>query len=180
MLRTHFPPRLCTPDLVATRCAQVDVWAVGILAFELLVGKPPFEVDDEARTVNMILTCTKIPFPTRHSPVGTGHAVNPLLLVAVTDTLVGLLGSFIPALMAKMLPDFDGRHSFRRCGRTSSARHWRSGRTCGQQQRPSLNTLVSPTTCTHFTLFPLLLPVPCYNSPAVQCMLTATHMCVGQ
>ena len=51
--------------------AQVDVWAVGILAFELLVGKPPFEVDDEARTVNMILTCTKIPFPTRHSPVGT-------------------------------------------------------------------------------------------------------------
>ena len=53
------------------QCTQVDVWAVGILAFELLVGKPPFEVDDEARTVNMILTCTKIPFPTRHSPVGT-------------------------------------------------------------------------------------------------------------
>lgn len=52
------------------RQLQVDVWAVGILAFELLVGKPPFEVDDEAHTVNMILTCNKIPFPTRHSPVG--------------------------------------------------------------------------------------------------------------
>lgn len=48
---------------------QVDVWAVGILAFELLVGKPPFEVDDEAHTVNMILTCNKIPFPPRHSPL---------------------------------------------------------------------------------------------------------------
>ena len=48
---------------------QIDVWAVGILAFELLVGKPPFEVDDEAKTVNMILTCNKIPFPQRCSPL---------------------------------------------------------------------------------------------------------------
>ena len=50
---------------------------MGVLAFELLVGKPPFEVDDEARTVNMILTCTKIPFPTRHSPVGCGLEMQP-------------------------------------------------------------------------------------------------------
>jgi serine/threonine protein kinase len=70
------------------------VWAVGILAFELLVGKPPFEVDDEARTVNMILTCTKIPFPTRHSPVGAGHASVLLPLVAA-EGIIGLLGSLI-------------------------------------------------------------------------------------
>lgn len=67
----------CSPHPTAVWRAQVDVWAVGVLAFELLVGKPPFEVDDEARTVNMILTCTKIPFPTRHSPVGCGLEMQP-------------------------------------------------------------------------------------------------------
>lgn len=30
---------------------QIDVWAAGILALELLVGKPTFAVDDEAHTV---------------------------------------------------------------------------------------------------------------------------------
>ena len=28
---------------------KVDVWAAGILAYECVVGKPPFEVNDEVR-----------------------------------------------------------------------------------------------------------------------------------
>ena len=43
------------------------MWATGILAYELLVGKPPFEVKNEAQTVNRILTCTNISLPARHS-----------------------------------------------------------------------------------------------------------------
>jgi aurora kinase len=34
---------------------QVDVWAVGVLAYELVVGKPPFEVEDEAQTASLIM-----------------------------------------------------------------------------------------------------------------------------
>ena len=35
---------------------KVDIWAVGVLAFELLVGRTPFEVDDPKETANLILT----------------------------------------------------------------------------------------------------------------------------
>lgn len=48
---------------------QVDVWAVGVLAFELIVGKPPFEVNNEAETAHMIMTSNRIPFPAKHSPL---------------------------------------------------------------------------------------------------------------
>ena len=34
---------------------KVDIWAVGVLLYELLVGKPPFEVEDPAETARLIL-----------------------------------------------------------------------------------------------------------------------------
>ncbi|KAL6766001.1 kinase-like domain-containing protein, partial [Haematococcus lacustris] len=39
---------------------KVDVWAVGVLAYEMVVGKPPFEVEDEAQTANLIMTSNAI------------------------------------------------------------------------------------------------------------------------
>lgn len=32
---------------------KVDVWATGILAYECIVGKPPFEVNDEVNKVSI-------------------------------------------------------------------------------------------------------------------------------
>jgi serine/threonine protein kinase len=43
-------------------CA-VDVWAAGVLAYELVCGRPPFEVEDEVKTVTRILYCNNISFP---------------------------------------------------------------------------------------------------------------------
>jgi len=41
----------------------VDIWAVGVLAYELLVGRPPFEVEEERDTVMRIMYHTDIEFP---------------------------------------------------------------------------------------------------------------------
>jgi hypothetical protein len=41
----------------------VDIWAAGILAYELLVGKPPFEVQDEHETRKRIMYETTLTFP---------------------------------------------------------------------------------------------------------------------
>ncbi|KAK9814680.1 hypothetical protein WJX72_009648 [[Myrmecia] bisecta] len=48
---------------------KVDVWATGILAYELVVGKPPFEVNDEVQTATMIMFSNKINFPPKFSPL---------------------------------------------------------------------------------------------------------------
>lgn len=46
---------------------QVDVWATGILAYELVVGRPPFEVNDEVQTATMIMFNNNISYPNKHS-----------------------------------------------------------------------------------------------------------------
>mmetsp|Transcript_2165 Transcript_2165/g.5127 ORF Transcript_2165/g.5127 Transcript_2165/m.5127 type:complete len:513 (-) Transcript_2165:43-1581(-) len=42
---------------------KVDIWAVGILAYELVVGKPPFEMEDEQYTMKLIMNSNRIAFP---------------------------------------------------------------------------------------------------------------------
>merc|ERR550517_1726221 len=36
---------------------RIDLWALGILTFELLVGKPPFEMIGQAKTIRAIVQC---------------------------------------------------------------------------------------------------------------------------
>jgi aurora kinase len=40
---------------------------VGVLAYELVVGKPPFEVEDEAQTATLIMYSNDIRFPPQSS-----------------------------------------------------------------------------------------------------------------
>ena len=46
---------------------QVDVWAAGVLAYELVVGRAPFEVKDESQTASMIMFSNNIHFPPQYS-----------------------------------------------------------------------------------------------------------------
>lgn len=36
-------------------CLQVDIWGVGIMAYDMLVGQPPFNTDEPNATVAAIL-----------------------------------------------------------------------------------------------------------------------------
>ena len=47
------------PQDVPAYDEKVDIWAVGILTYELLTGKPPFEVEDMQETAELI----------KHAPV---------------------------------------------------------------------------------------------------------------
>jgi aurora kinase len=49
--------------------SAVDVWAAGVLAYELVGGRPPFEVEDEVKTVTRIIYCNSITFPEGFSPM---------------------------------------------------------------------------------------------------------------
>ena len=46
---------------------QVDVWAAGVLAYELVVGRAPFEVKDESQTASMIMFSNNIHFPPQYT-----------------------------------------------------------------------------------------------------------------
>ena len=43
------------------------MWATGILAYELVVGRPPFEVNDEVQTATMIMFSNNVVYPPKHS-----------------------------------------------------------------------------------------------------------------
>ena len=47
---------------------KVDIWAVGVLVFELMAGRPPFEVPDAQGTAHLIMHA---PVPT--FPPGCSH-----------------------------------------------------------------------------------------------------------
>ena len=46
---------------------KADIWSVGILAYELLVGRPPFEVEGERETALRIMFDDNINFPPKMS-----------------------------------------------------------------------------------------------------------------
>ncbi|KAI8468894.1 MAG: kinase-like domain-containing protein [Monoraphidium minutum] len=46
----------------------VDVWAAGVLAYELVVGRPPFEVEDEAQTAALIMYSDGVKYPPTKTP----------------------------------------------------------------------------------------------------------------
>lgn len=47
----YLPPEMVTGQ---SHTAAVDLWAIGILCFEFLTGKPPFEADDQSKTYDNI------------------------------------------------------------------------------------------------------------------------------
>lgn len=46
---------------------KVDIWAVGILSYELVVGRPPFEVENEQYTMRLIMNSNRITYPIQFS-----------------------------------------------------------------------------------------------------------------
>lgn len=47
---------------------QCDIWACGVLAYELMVGRPPFEVKDEVETRKRIMYETTLKIPAHIPP----------------------------------------------------------------------------------------------------------------
>lgn len=71
---------------------KVDVWAVGILAYELLAGHPPFEVEDEKETARRIMNDHNLTFPAHMSQtsikfVRSALCKDPVQRPSATDLL---------------------------------------------------------------------------------------------
>eukprot|EP00897_Mesotaenium_endlicherianum_P009412 jgi/Mesen1/849/ME000112S10997 len=61
--------------LVPSYDSKVDIWACGVLAYELLTGEPPFEVPDRADTCALILT-KELPMGPCWPPHFSEHAIS--------------------------------------------------------------------------------------------------------
>lgn len=68
---------------------KVDIWAVGILCYELIVGRPPFEVENEQYTMSLIMNSNNINFPT-HFSKGWSNFVSMVGAHALCHTLLQL------------------------------------------------------------------------------------------
>jgi serine/threonine protein kinase len=65
---------------------DVDWWALGILMFEMLVGRPPFYADDVQRMYDMIM----------HTPLDEAfRPVNPAIIFAITPELRSILHALL-------------------------------------------------------------------------------------
>ena len=60
--------RRLNPEDLPAYDERVDIWAVGILAYELLAGRPPFEVEDMQETAELIKHAPVDKFPGHASP----------------------------------------------------------------------------------------------------------------
>ena len=58
-------PDYLAPEIITGRAhgVAVDVWALGVLLYELLVGHAPFSSDDVMATYQKIVACRPHPFP---------------------------------------------------------------------------------------------------------------------
>ncbi|MEW5301958.1 MAG: hypothetical protein WDW36_004781 [Sanguina aurantia] len=61
--RAPEPPAASPKGPAAPYDEKVDVWAVGILVYELMCGRTPFEVEDQRETATLILTAPVTNFP---------------------------------------------------------------------------------------------------------------------
>ncbi len=77
--------------------AMVDAWAMGILAYELLVGKPPFEKQSRAATYEHIMY-RKPEFPVTMSADAKDFvflALTKVCLSADKSCSICMLGTFV-------------------------------------------------------------------------------------
>ena len=78
----YLPPEMVTGK---PHDKNVDIWSLGVLCFEFLCGRPPFESEDQQVTYNRIRTCS-FSYP-HHVSEGARNFVNQLLVVDPTKRL---------------------------------------------------------------------------------------------